>query len=442
MPKHRSAGQRCRVIIAVVRRALGCHNARHRMIKNIQVIGYRCLSYIDVQIPQLALLVGPNASGKSTFLDVIYFLRDLLDWGAEDAIAERGQDFEDLTWMREGQPLQIAMDLELPEGLSTAAQPWCRYALTIGRDGEGRPGVLEESLWLRPARDEDAARSPRTLFPVDQLAPTNLMGKPYGSKWKVVVRKVPESGNDYFRSETSGWNTQFRIGPKRASLSNIPDDESKFPAALWLRDFLSEGVQKLELDSFAMKEPVSPRSPRRFEPDGSNLPVVVANLRKRNPERLREWEKHVRTILPDVAEITTARREVDRYEYLVLKYRSGLTAPAWLISDGTLRLLALTLLAYTENADRLYLIEEPENGLHPMAVEPVYQSLASVYDGQVLVASHNVLFVGLARPEDVLVFARTARGATDIVRGSDHPALLEWQGEVDLGTLLASGVLD
>jgi predicted ATPase len=86
-------------------------------------------------------------------------------------------------------------------------------------------------------------------------------------------------------------------------------------------------------------------------------------------------------------------------------------------------------------------VEEPENGIHPKALEGVYQSLSSVYDGQVLVASHSPLLLGLATPGDLLCFARNPSGAVDIVRGDKHPALRDWQGEVGIETFYASGVL-
>ncbi|MGB9871822.1 MAG: AAA family ATPase, partial [Anaerolineae bacterium] len=106
------------------------------------------------------------------------------------------------------------------------------------------------------------------------------------------------------------------------------------------------------------------------------------------------------------------------------------------------RLLALTLLAYLPAENVIYLIEEPENGIHPRAIEGVFQSLSSVYEGQVMLATHSALLVGLAKPEQILCFARTERQATDIVRGDEHPALREWRGEVNLSELYAAGVLD
>ena len=99
------------------------------------------------------------------------------------------------------------------------------------------------------------------------------------------------------------------------------------------------------------------------------------------------------------------------------------------------------MLAYLPSADSIYLIEEPGNGIHPSAVEYVYQSLSSARESQILLASHSPVLLSLVNPEDLLCFARTKEGATDIIRGDEHPNLADWQKETDLGTLFAAGVL-
>lgn len=196
------------------------------------------------------------------------------------------------------------------------------------------------------------------------------------------------------------------------------------------------------LSAQAMRAPSPPGAPRAFLPDGSNLPWAVEALRAARDGRFARWLAHVRTALPDLKSIRTLERKDDRHRYLILEYESGLEAPSWVVSDGTLRLLALTLLAYVPGTDGIYLIEEPENGIHPRAVETVYESLSSVYDAQILCASHSPVVLGKARSRDVLCFAKDSSGATDIVRGDEHPGLRNWKGALDLGTLFAAGVLD
>jgi predicted ATPase len=176
-------------------------------------------------------------------------------------------------------------------------------------------------------------------------------------------------------------------------------------------------------------------------PDGSNLPWVVADLQRRDPGRFDQWIAHLRTALPDLDTIRTVERDDDRHRYLMLRYAGGLEIPSWVASDGTLRMLALTLLAYLPDFKGVYLIEEPENGIHPSAVETVLQSLSSVYGAQILLATHSPVILSLAKAEDVLCFAKTPEGATDVVRGSEHPALRSWKGTPNLGLLFGSGIL-
>jgi predicted ATPase len=127
---------------------------------------------------------------------------------------------------------------------------------------------------------------------------------------------------------------------------------------------------------------------------------------------------------------------------LVREYSNGARVPSWLASDGTLRLLTLTLPAYLDDMSGTFLIEEPENGIHPRAIETVLQSLSSIYHGQVLVATHSPVALNMLEPSDVLCFAKDASGATDIVSGDSHPALRDWRkGAPDLGVLFASGIL-
>ena len=111
-----------------------------------------------------------------------------------------------------------------------------------------------------------------------------------------------------------------------------------------------------------------------------------------------------------------------------------------MLSDGTLRFFALTILAYLDDFRGVYLIEEPENGIHPKAIHYLFESLASVRSAQLLLATHSPVVLGLADPNHILCFAK-CDGATDIVSGTEHPALRDWQGEVSLGLLFASGIL-
>ncbi len=417
------------------------------MITLVEALNYRCLRYAQRPLGALQVLVGPNASGKTTFMDVIGLLGDIVSDGLDPALERRTSTPGELLFLRSGDGFELAVEARIPERLRELTMKpeldAVRYQVSIGFDETQRQFEFKgETLLLKKAAR--LAPCQRTLFPMAALPPPSLLASIHSNSNKVIINKV-HRGNDNFYAETrppnKGWAPSFRLGPRRSALGNLVAESESFPVATWFREHLSDGVQKLVLNSATIKRPSPPTRVSGFLPDGSNLPWVAARLRKELPERHRAWIEHLRTALPELTDITAMERPEDLHCYMVYEYAGGLKVPSWLVSDGTLRLTALTLPAYAADLQGTYLIEEPENGIHPKAMSAVYDSLSSMYGAQILLATHSPVVLSAASLDDVLCFARDGHGATDIVPGGEHPDLQQWQGDVDLGTLLASGVL-
>ena len=423
------------------------------MITLVEAANYRCLRYVHQPLKPFHVLVGPNASGKTTFLDVIGFLRDVVSDGLDAALESRTPNPQELLFQRSGQRIELAVEAQIPQDLRFQTMrpdlDAVRYQIAIGFDDTERQFEFKaETLMLKAAAESKTAaehQSPqRQLFPDPPGGPDSLLIGIRQRSNKVVINKAP-GGNDNFYNESrrpdEGWAPSIRLGPSKSALGNLPADTRSFPVATWFREHLDAGVQRFMLNSRTIRRPSPPTKVAGFVPDGSNLPWVIARMREQDPERYDDWIAHLRTALPDLKSIETVEREEDRHRYMIYVYANGLKVPSWLASDGTLRLTVLTLPAYLTDFAGIYLIEEPENGIHPRAVATVYDSLSSVYGAQVLLASHSPVVLNAAGADDVLCFAKDESGATDIVLGSDHPKLREWQGQAPLGTLLASGVL-
>ena len=418
------------------------------MITLVEALNYRCLRYVQRPLKPFHVLVGPNASGKTTFLDIIEFLRDLASTGLDAALEKRTPNPQELLFQGKGDRLELSVEARIPDELrDLTARPdldTARYQVAIGFDDtqvqfefKAETLLLKKGGALKPQQ--------RSIFPMLPHAPDSLQTSFHGQSNKVVLNKVP-GGNDNFYSETygrsgRGWMPSFKLGPRRSALGNLLEDKDSFPVATWFREYLTDGVQEFFLNSRTFRYPRPPARISGFLPDGSNLPWVVARLRQEDPQRHQAWVAHLRTALPDLRDITTFERPEDRHCYMIYQYAGGMSVPSWLVSDGTLRLTALTLPAYLTDYQGIYLIEEPENGIHPSAVATAYDSLSSMYKSQVLLATHSPVVLNTAQADDVLCFAKDDAGSTDIVLGSEHPKLRDWQGQVDLGTLLASGVL-
>ena len=424
------------------------------IINRIQVLNYGCLRYVDVPLGRFQVLIGPNASGKTTLMDAIKFVADVVRDGVDAAVQARTANFADLVWERpagpERQRFEIALEFELPEevrDLLPAEHNYSvfRYEMTVGIDAEkARVCLLEERGALQAA----TPRLTRQLsfFPSPDAPPPTIMQRRQGRGRRTVFSKS-ETGRSRFNDETVkvtgsvNWNPGISLNADRSMLSILPDYDDKYPASTRAMTYLRDKIVPLSLNSAMMRQASRPGAGVAFRPDGSNIPWVADDLLKQDPRRAKHWIGHIQCTLDGFQSLKVIEREDDRHKYLMLKYDNGLEVPSWKASDGTLRLLALTMLAYIPQVSGLFVIEEPENGIHPGALEAVFQSLSSVYDAQVLLATHSPEFVTVADIKDLLCFGKTAAGIVDITPGETHPYLREWQYETDLGTFFASGIL-
>lgn len=417
------------------------------MFTRIEARRFRSLRATEQDLRPFQSLVGPNGGGKTTFLDVIGFLSDVLRnrGDVRETVSSRSFTFQKLLWVEEGNSFQLALEAVIPDGVRAAMADdkqrfsHVRYEVEVGLGPDNDVGFEQEVLWLTETRSQQVGQA-RLEFPNPNNLTTSLMVGS-GTTRKAAITKKPGGNDNYYTEGKKSYSPSFKLGRTKSALSHVPADIESFPVSTWFRDLLEKGVQSLALNSATLRRPSPPGAGRGFLPDGSNLPWVVDSL-KQHEARFNKWVEHIRTAIPDVQQVTTIERPEDRHRYLVLEFTNGARVPSWLTSDGTLRLLALTLPAYLPDLVGTFLIEEPENGIHPRAIETVIQSLSSIYAGQVLVATHSPVALNMVTPENVLCFAKDLSGATDIVSGDRHPALSDWHaGDPDLGVLFAAGIL-
>jgi len=406
------------------------------------------------------VLAGANGAGKSTLLDLLPLLGDLLTQRRISAAflqrldprrPPRANTLTELLHRGSGDTIAFAIEAQLPKSVTTVLAN-----SSLARIDRPLPTHLRYELSLEVSPyDLEVAKEDLFLFSAvgHRPDPGEIgQGRPTGDgielrypDWQPVINREGR-GTTRFTAETTTSETeipQLRVPPTQLALATVLPDPGLFPTALWLAQLLSDGVVFFDPDWDLLRRPAPPGDPPRLLPSGRNTPWLALKLHRDDPENFASWVDHVRTALPQVESIRPVEREEDRYAYFAVRYAGGYEVTSSGLSDGTLRILALTLLPYlpTSAVPSLLVTEEPENGIHPRAIETVVQSLSSLYDSQVWVSTHSPIVLAHTELSDVLAARLNGGDGVTIVRGDQHPRLVNWRGSLDVGSLFASGVL-
>ena len=175
-----------------------------------------------------------------------------------------------------------------------------------------------------------------------------------------------------------------------------------------------------------------------LRPDGSNLAAFLYFLGQKNQDSYRLIRDTIRQVAPFFDDFDLKPLNLSPSD-IKLEWRhkdSDAYFDASYLSDGTLRFVALaTLFLQPEKClPSLVLLDEPELGLHPYAIELLAAMIrrASV-DTQVIVSTQSSRLVDYFEPEDILVADLVDRGTQ--IRRLDSSQLDSWLKEYSLGEL-------
>ncbi|MBZ5622126.1 MAG: AAA family ATPase [Acidobacteriia bacterium] len=175
-----------------------------------------------------------------------------------------------------------------------------------------------------------------------------------------------------------------------------------------------------------------------LRPDGSNLAAFLYYLREKRGASYSLIQRTVQRVAPffEDFQLKPLKLKPDDIKLEWRHKRSDQYFDASSLSDGTLRFIALATLFLQPEEGRpsLILVDEPELGLHPLAIEILASVIrqASV-SSQVIVSTQSSLLLDYFEPQDVLVADRV-EGGTQITR-LDRPDLATWLEEYSLGQL-------
>ena len=374
------------------RRALG--EPPDLEFRRIRLDNWMNFVHAEVAIQDRIFLVGPNASGKSNFLDAFRFLKDLASSGGglQEAIRKRG-GMDTLRSLAAPWTPTVTIRVELEEADEETDQRrrW-EYELAFKQGSHGRPLIERERVrrngeWLldRPNQDDrdDSARLMQTW--IEQV-----------------------NANREFRELAECFGS----------------------------------IRYLHVVPQIVREP-GRSSGRAGDPFGGDFWTGWSGLRRKPAAaRLRRIGEALRIAVPQLGEIEITR-DADGRPHLRGRYRHWSPQGAWQteerFSDGTLRLIGLLWAAMDEGGPLL--LEEPELSLHEEIVRVLPQVLTRIQHEtrrQIFLSTHSSDLLGDEGIglDEVLLLVPGDSG-TDITSASSHQDIRDLlEGGIPLGDIV------
>jgi predicted ATPase len=356
----------------------------------IRLTNWRNFGSVDVRLQNRTFLIGANASGKSNFLDVFRFLRDLAlpsGGGFQQAVMSRG-GVSTVRYINARHPqTNIVIDVEL----SDDGKSLWRYRIEFNQEGV-HPIIREEKVW----RDGEV----------------------------IVSRPDKQDEQDKTRLKQTHLEQTFANFEFRQ---------------------IAEFFQTI---SYSHIVPQLVRDSERYvghqnDPFGGDFLEQMATVNKGSRlSRLKRIQTALKQAIPQLSELEWVR-DNQGIPHLRGRYHSGAWQQESDFSDGTLRLIGL--LWSLQDGEGPLLLEEPELSLHPGVVRYLSQMIFSVLRQrkkamrQLIISTHSREMINAegVGADEVLLF-QVADAGTKVIVGADEENILQ---ELNAGMTMADVVM-
>lgn len=366
----------------------------------------------NVRLTPLSVLIGNNGAGKSSLIEAMETLKAVASDGL-DAAMQQWSGFE-YAWNR-SVPHALRQS---PDGKSHQTNP-----MTFKINGATREGTGQNTNVCAFHGTSEITAGPGTneVFFLREELTRARKGEP-------IRRLVRSDGGDLY--DTTGQRTiRERLSPDRSVLYAEPS------LRFW---------QFLRLNPEAMARPKLLRRVggyRPLAPDGSNIAEYLLDILSRDASVIHDIIEAIQAIVPYIQDVQpTVTSEIGRSAHLKFRERE-FELPGWLLSTGTLRLVALLAVLRHPDPPPLIVIEELENGLDPRTIGLIVEEIRDVVSrgkSQVILTTHSPYLLDLL-PLASMIFVERVNGQPTFSRPNDVKSVQRWSQEFAPGRLYAMG---
>src|SRR5579859_2854819 len=430
------------------------------MITRIEIDGFKTFKDFSVELAPFQVIVGPNGSGKSNLFDALHLLSRLAGNDLTLAFQElRGEVGELFTLLPDGKATNrirlaievlanrkiqaigearqeeetVFIDKIAPNRSIPLQYTRLRYELeiTLGTDTYGleRLYLTHESLKSIP-EDEDKwcqryglssrnnwlpePKNDQKVFIDTKLTPVAIVEATADRSTYVVDQPMIFLYPDSDQQEKT--RRFYANEVQQTVISRVTDIEH--PHILAVHDELLL-LKFLHLNTEALRQPGSTIGSRFLSSEGKNLPRMLARIQAEDKFALTSISLDMANLVPGILKVNVEQDKPGEQFIIFVETSDGRTFSSRILSDGTLRLLALATIKNDLQFQGTLCLEEPENGVHPQRLKNLARLLRRMATDfhdpeekdeplrQILITTHSSTFISLPEIIDSLLFAYT-----------------------------------
>lgn len=365
------------------------------MLTRLEIDGFKTFEKLDISFSPFTVVLGSNAAGKSNLFDAVRLLSNLATKDVAEALKDvRGEPLELFRQVPgQGRVRRISLAAEVLVD-PVVRDPWgsevklthtrMRYEVTLERrevkSGLERIQVAREAVFPIMRKDDrwSEAQAPSRRSEPASKAFRDAYLKYNRQKAWLTTDQLDEGLSFSIHQDGKQRRNRPASAAEATVLYSITNAE--FPHLFALREEM-RSWRLLQLDPALLRRPVPATASDVLDADGGNLAAVLARLKAETatPERptgvLSDVAADLNSLIPGVVRLDASLHDASREYRVELTMRDGLPYTSRVISDGTLRVLALMTLLNDPAHRGLICFEEPENGVHPGRVRQLVRRL-------------------------------------------------------------------
>ncbi|CAM2069237.1 AAA family ATPase [Sulfidibacter corallicola] len=357
-------------------------------LDKITIEGFKSIRALkDFELCSLNVLIGGNGAGKSNFLEMFRLLRAMVDQNLSRYVLGGGGAYD---FLFNGPKLTSAISAHFvfgPNEYRFQLEPTAQEKLLI---------TLEEQKY-------------------------HLGG------WQTI-------GKNDFESHLSIVKNRTGLSARRGVGHYVHESVSSWT----FYHFHDTGKNA------AMRRSEIVEDHRHFRADAGNIAPFLLALKNTSPRQYRDIVDSVRLVTPFFDDFVLESTSMGEKTVVKLAWRqvgSDYPMQPYHFSDGTIRFICLATALLQPHPPSTILIDEPELGLHPYAIEILAEMIRSTAKRtQVIVSTQSPTLVDCFDPEHIVVVNRE-KGASTFARLKPE-ALVSWLDDYSLGDLWRKNVVE